>query len=94
MNNVSSKSLSNRNNNYFKSFSNNHKKATKKHKIRSSMNNPEFSNNRMIINTSNYILNNINKNYTFKPDNNNQFLSSNLDRNNVFTLKFKGINNK
>ena len=93
MNNVSSKSLSNRNNLISKSYSSNHKKPMKRHIIRSSLNNQEFSNNRMIINTSNYILNNINKNYTFKQGSSNQYRNSNDASNNIFTLKFRGINN-
>jgi magnesium-transporting ATPase (P-type) len=93
MNNVSSKSLSNRNNLISKSYSSNHKKPMKRHIIRSSLNNQEFSNNRMIINTSNYILNNINKNYTFKQGSSNQYRNSNDASNNIFSLKFRGINN-
>ena len=87
INNISSKSYSNCNKDNSKSNSNSNPNENKKHKVRSSFNNPGFANNKLIMKSPNFILNNINKNYSFKQNQNNYQVKSN-----AFILKFRGIN--
>ena len=87
INNISSKSYSNCIKYNSKSNSNSNPNENKKHKVRSSFNNLGFSSNKLIMKSPHFILNNINKNYSFKQNQNNYQAKSN-----AFVLKFRGIN--